>query len=106
MAPPPEHSLDRHGPEGMAHASATASASRDYTVRAVDRVCAILNLVQQRIEGISLVDVAQATQLPKSSAFRYLWTLENHRYVERDNVTGMYKLGLTFAGMQSRHLEC
>ncbi|WP_344216674.1 IclR family transcriptional regulator [Kribbella sancticallisti] len=78
---------------------------RDYTVRAVDRVCAVLNLLQDSIEGVSLATVAEAAELPKSSAFRYLWTLETHRYVERDGVSGLYRLGLGFAGMQSRHLE-
>ncbi|WP_116998966.1 IclR family transcriptional regulator [Desertimonas flava] len=78
---------------------------RDYTVRAVDRVCSILNLLQSEVDGVSLSDVAQITELPKSSAFRYLWTLEAHRYVERDPDTGTYQLGLGFVGMQSRHLE-
>jgi IclR family acetate operon transcriptional repressor len=78
---------------------------RDYTVRAVDRVCAILDLLQGSIEGTSLIDVAQATELPKSSAFRYLWTLEARRYVERDLDTGLYRLGLGFVGMQSRQVE-
>lgn len=78
---------------------------RDYSVRAVERVCAILNLLQESIDGVSLIEIAQATELPKSSAFRYLWTLEGHRYVERDPDSGMYRLGLGFVGMQSRHLE-
>lgn len=78
---------------------------RDYTVRAVERVCSILNLLQESVEGTSLIEVAQETELPKSSAFRYLWTLEAHRYVERDSATGLYRLGLGFIGMQSRHLE-
>ncbi|EHR62411.1 IclR family transcriptional regulator [Saccharomonospora cyanea] len=78
---------------------------RDYTVRAVERVCSILNLLQESVEGASLIEVAQETELPKSSAFRYLWTLEAHRYVERDGTTGLYRLGLGFVGMQSRHLE-
>lgn len=85
--------------------TASAVPARDYTVRAVDRVCAILNLLQESVDGSSLVDVGLATDLPKSSAFRYLWTLENHRYVERDAETGVYRLGLGFIGMQSRHLE-
>jgi IclR family acetate operon transcriptional repressor len=84
---------------------APSEAGRDYTVRAVDRVCSILNLLQESVDGASLVDVGRATDLPKSSAFRYLWTLENHRYVERDARTGVYRLGLGFIGMQSRHLE-
>lgn len=78
---------------------------RDYTVRAVERVCAILNLLQESIDGVSLIDVAATTELPKSSAFRYLWTLEGHRYVERDPDAGTYRLGLGFVGMQSRQLE-
>jgi IclR family acetate operon transcriptional repressor len=78
---------------------------RDYTVRAVDRTCAILDLLQDSVDGVSLAAVAEATELPKSSAFRYLWTLETHRYVERDATSGIYRLGLGFVGMQSRHLE-
>ncbi|WP_235022794.1 IclR family transcriptional regulator [Amycolatopsis alkalitolerans] len=81
------------------------SEERDYSVRAVERVCLILNLLQESVDGIGLNDVAQTTGLPKSSAFRYLWTLENHRYVERDQDTSLYRLGLGFVGMQSRHLE-
>lgn len=78
---------------------------RDYTVRAAERVCAILNLLQESVEGASLNVIAEATNLPKSSAFRYLWTLEHYRYVERAPDTGLYQLGLGFLGMQSRHLE-
>ncbi|WP_425440494.1 IclR family transcriptional regulator [Prauserella shujinwangii] len=86
-------------------AEKAATEERDYSVRAVERVCSILNLLQESIDGVSLIEVGQATDLPKSSAFRYLWTLEAHRYVERDEHTGLYRLGLGFVGMQSRHLE-
>ncbi|HVV11394.1 IclR family transcriptional regulator [Amycolatopsis sp.] len=78
---------------------------RDYSLRAVDRVCAILDLLQQSVDGISLNTVVDATGMPKSSAYRYLWTLEQHRYVERDDESGLFRLGLGFLGMQSRHLE-
>ncbi|MEU6646090.1 IclR family transcriptional regulator [Saccharomonospora sp. NPDC046836] len=71
----------------------------------MERVCAILNMVQESVDGVSLNAVAKTTRLPKSSAFRYLWTLEHHRYVERDTRSGMFRLGLGFVGMQSRHLE-
>lgn len=78
---------------------------RDYSVRAVERVCLILDLLQESVDGITLNEVAQTTGLPKSSAFRYLWTLEHHRYVERDETNNLFRLGLGFVGMQSRHLE-
>jgi IclR family acetate operon transcriptional repressor len=77
---------------------------RSYAVRAVDRVCSVLNLLQESSEGVSLMDVAAATGLPKASAFRYLWTLESHRYVERDPVTGLYRFGLAFLPLQARQL--
>lgn len=83
----------------------TGEDERDYSVRAVERVCLILDQLQESVDGITLNDVARTTGLPKSSAFRYLWTLENHRYVERDESSGVFRLGLGFVGMQSRHLE-
>lgn len=81
------------------------AGERDYSVRAVERVCSILSLLQESVDGVSIMDIVEATELPKSSAFRYLWTLEGHRYVERDQETGLYQLGLGFVGMQSRQLE-
>jgi IclR family transcriptional regulator, acetate operon repressor len=78
---------------------------REYGVRAIERVCAVLNLLQESIDGVTLKEVADAAELPKSSAFRYLWTLEKNRYVERDGDSGLFRIGLGFLGMQSRHLE-
>lgn len=97
---------DDQGGTGSAEVARThADEERDYSVRAVERVCSILDLLQESVSGVSLIDVAQATDLPKSSAFRYLWTLEAHRYVERDESTGSFRLGLGFVAMQSRQLE-
>jgi IclR family transcriptional regulator, acetate operon repressor len=87
------------------HEDAADGPARVYSLQSVARVCAILNLLQESVEGVTLADVARTTGLPKSSAFRYLWTLEEHRYVERDPGAGLYRLGLGFVGMQSRHLE-
>lgn len=83
----------------------TDGQGNDYSVRAVERVCAILNLLQESVDGVSLLDIATATELPKSSAFRYLHTLEAHRYVEREQKSGLYRLGLGFVTMQSRQVE-
>ncbi|HKS48434.1 MAG TPA: IclR family transcriptional regulator [Amycolatopsis sp.] len=94
--------MRRRRKQGTAEAE---ELERDYSVRAVERVCLILNLLQESVDGITLNEVAQTTGLPKSSAFRYLWTLENHRYVERDEDGNLFRLGLGFVGMQSRHLE-
>lgn len=96
---------DQGGTGSAEEARIHADEERDYSVRAVERVCSILDLLQESVSGVSLIDVAQATDLPKSSAFRYLWTLEAHRYVERDESTGSFRLGLGFVAMQSRQLE-
>lgn len=97
---------DQEGPEPAGGARIPAGdEERDYSVRAVERVCSILDLLQESVSGASLNDVAQATELPKSSAFRYLWTLEARRYVERDRASGLFRLGLGFVAMQSRQLE-
>ena len=79
-------------------------ASGAYTIRAVDRVCDILDLLLDDTDGVSLMQVAEVTELPKSSAFRYLATLEARRYVERDE-DAMYRLGLAFVPFRSRQLE-
>lgn len=64
-----------------------------YSIRAVERVCDLLDLLQESGGGVSLPAVAAATGLPKSSAFRYLSTLESRRYARRDATTGEYRSG-------------
>jgi len=89
----------------------TRASSRDgapegaYSIRAVQRVCDMLDLLQQEPDGTSLVRAAEVTRLPKSSAFRYLATLESRRYVERDPASGDYRLGLALLPMQTRQLD-
>jgi IclR family acetate operon transcriptional repressor len=76
-----------------------------YSIRAVQRVCDLLDLLQREPEGVSLVRAAEVTRLPKSSAFRYLATLEARRYVERDETSGEYRIGLAFLPLQARQLD-
>jgi IclR family acetate operon transcriptional repressor len=68
----------------------------DYSVRAVNRVCDILDLLRLSTEGASQTKVATASGLPKSSALRYLATLEARKYIERDPHTGLYGPGSVF----------
>lgn len=85
--------------------SQTTVAERSYSVRAVERVCAILDLLQRSSAGVTLGQVADATGLPKTSAFRYLWTLEQHRYIERNDEAGTFRLGTGIVGMVSRQTD-
>lgn len=81
------------------------SPDEPYLIRAVLRVCDILDLLQESPEAISLGEVARTTGLPRSSAFRYLATLKYRRYVERDPNTEDYRLGAAFLPFRPRHLE-
>jgi IclR family acetate operon transcriptional repressor len=65
-----------------------------YEVRAAARVLDILDLLQRRAERVTLTDVVDATGLPKSSAFRYLTTMETRGYVRRHG--SGYRLGSAF----------
>lgn len=86
------------------HTTASDS-SNTYPIRAVERVCDILDLLQRTREGVSLPDVASITSLPKSSAFRYLSALEARSYIERDEETALYRVGLAFQPHNTRQLE-
>ncbi|PZF82957.1 IclR family transcriptional regulator [Jiangella anatolica] len=94
--------IDIHGAPDPA--TATPEQARQYNNRSVERVVSMLNVLQESPEPMSLVEIHRSIRMAKATAFRYLWTLEKHRYVERDG-DGRYRLGLGFVGMQSRELE-
>jgi DNA-binding IclR family transcriptional regulator len=76
-----------------------------YAIRAVERVCDILDLLQRSAGPTSLAKIAAVSKLPKSSAFRYLTTLEVRRYVQRNVVTGDYEVGMALLPLQTHRLE-
>jgi IclR family acetate operon transcriptional repressor len=51
------------------------------------------------------VQLAEAANLPKSSIFRYLATLEARGYVERDGERGRFRVGRRLVTLHSRRLE-
>jgi IclR family acetate operon transcriptional repressor len=82
-----------------------ADGTNPYSIRAVERVCDLLDLLQDSPDGVSLLRAAEVTSLPKSSAFRYLATLEARRYAERLPHGGDYRLGSAFLPMQAHQLD-
>jgi IclR family transcriptional regulator, acetate operon repressor len=80
------------------------SGKTAYSIRAVQRVCDILDLIQNSPDGFSLSEVVDVTALPKSSAFRYLATLEERRYLRRDQVSGLFRIGPAFLPLQAQQL--
>jgi len=91
--------------EGQTVAQADTTEAPSYPLRAVDRVCDILDILANARDSVSLSEVADGAQLPKSSAFRYLTALEARRYIEREPSTGSYRLGLAFRPQNTRAVE-
>ncbi len=77
----------------------------DDPVLAVLRVCDLLDTLQEAPEGISLHAATQITRLPKTSVFRYLATLVERGYVEREPDNGLYRLGVAFMPIQPRAID-
>src|SRR5919198_1416889 len=56
-----------------------SDGNNPYSIRAVERVCDLLDLLQEAPDGVSLIRAADVTSLPKSSA--YLDLVESPRTV-------------------------
>lgn len=63
-------------------------------VQSVDRAMVLLETLTRADRGLSLQELAQATNLPKSTAHRLLKTLMHHNLVSRDGRNEVYIPGL------------
>jgi DNA-binding IclR family transcriptional regulator len=74
-------------------------------VRAVDRALDILLCFTREEPARSLTQIAESIHMSKTTVHRLLATLENKRFITRDNTTGLYRLGLRFIEMASLVLQ-
>lgn len=81
--------------------SRQADAGGRYSIRAVDRVLDILDVLARSESGASLGDIARAIDLPKSSVFRYVSTLERRGHVIRGS-DEIFRLGAGRSYMRPR----
>ena len=75
------------------------------SVRAVARSLDILSCFSQSEPVLSLTEIAGRVKMPKSTVHRLLATLENRRFIKRDEATGLYHLGLRFIEMAALVLQ-
>lgn len=73
---------------------AARALPENYHLESVTRTVAVLKALEASPRG-SLERVARAAGLSESTALRYLSSLATHDLVERDPVTGLYRLGLS-----------
>jgi len=74
-------------------------------VQSIDRVFDILELLSTEHEGLSLTEISQKLDLPTSTVFRLLSVLRSRNYIEKNDSTNVYRLGLGFVELTSLYLN-
>lgn len=64
-----------------------------YRVQVLDRAFAILDIFEEKGPLVGVVELSENLKLHKSTVFRLLKVLEQHKYLERAHEDGKYKLG-------------
>jgi IclR family transcriptional regulator, KDG regulon repressor len=75
------------------------------SVRAVERALDILLCFTREEPNRSLTQISECVHMSKTTVHRLLGTLENKRFINRDKVTGLYRLGFRFIEMASLVLQ-
>lgn len=66
-------------------------------IQSLDRALRILNLFDEQTPELRITDMSQALNLHKSTLHSLLKTLQMHGYIDQDEETGKYRLGLKLA---------
>ena len=66
----------------------------EYVVQAVDRALDILEVFNYNEEELGVTELSHKLNLHKNNVFRLLATLETRGYIEQDQKTGNYRLGI------------
>lgn len=75
------------------------------SVQSLDRTFDLLELLAGFPEGLALSDISSRIDLHKSTIHRLLGSLKDRRYIEQDDVSGRYRLGVAFIALASPYLK-
>jgi DNA-binding IclR family transcriptional regulator len=75
------------------------------SVRAVERALDVLLCFTNQTPELTMTQIADQVGIHKSTAHRLLATLENKRFIQRDQNTGIYRLGIRLLQMAYLTLE-
>ncbi|MBM3801394.1 MAG: IclR family transcriptional regulator [Acidimicrobiia bacterium] len=92
----------------LRHNDMAKSDHRRYNINSIDRALNLLELLAKDGEAIGVTDLSRRLDLDKSMIYRLLSTLAIRGYVEQDQATRKYKLGLKvveLAGMKLSTVE-
>src|SRR5579862_261704 len=76
--------------------SVTEGSGRTRTIQSVDRAAALLKAIADSSQPPTVVELAAACGLNRSTAWRLLATLDAHGLIERDPISQRYSLGYAF----------
>ncbi len=71
----------------------------------MDRAFDILELISRERKGLTLTDIGKKVNLPRSTTFRLLASLQNRGYIEKNPKSSIYHLGLEFIELSSSLLN-
>lgn len=75
------------------------------SVQSIDRTFDIIELLSHETRSIPMTEIGRRLDLHKSTVHRLLKTLRRRGYVEKEDETGNYKLGLGFVELASLYLN-
>jgi IclR family transcriptional regulator, KDG regulon repressor len=75
------------------------------SVQSIDRAFDIIELLSQETRGLAMTEIGRRLNLNKSTVHRLLASLRERGYIEKDDETGNYKLGLGFIELASLYLN-
>lgn len=75
------------------------------SVQSIDRTFDIIELLSKEPRSIPMTEIGRRLDLHKSTVHRLLTTLRRRGYVEKEEETGNYKLGLGFVELASLYLN-
>jgi len=75
------------------------------SVQSIDRAFDILELLSKEPRGAAVTEIGRRLDLHKSTVHRLLSSLRERGYVEKDMLSGNYKLGLGFVELASLYLN-
>jgi IclR family KDG regulon transcriptional repressor len=76
------------------HTKTIDAKKSPYQIQVLDRALAILEILSQEGPDLSLAEISERLQLHKSTAHRLMMVLERYKLIEKNSVSGRYRLGL------------
>lgn len=77
----------------------------DYIIHAVANALELFELFHSEGDSLSVSEAAQQLRLSKSNVLRLLTTLEFRGYLESEQISGRYRLGLKALGLSQTYLQ-